>query len=117
MTTDDFEQDVLFVVTQFAFIRRAVKLDKADHAVKMRLYIDNECFVQIYTNIGKGLLSFTLIMNRIRIYGRDCEGGAWHRHPYDAPKTHDFSAEGQRVVTLAQFLAEVQQILQAEDIL
>jgi hypothetical protein len=117
VTTDDFEYQVESVTAQFAFIRRIATLDKADHAIKLRLYVDDECFVQVYTNIGKGLLSFTLIINRIRMYGRDCEGGAWHRHPYDAPKTHDFSAEGQRVVTLAQFLAEVQQILQAEDIL
>lgn len=117
MTTDDFEREVQAVAAHLAFIRRVVTLDKADHAVKMRLHIDHECFVQVYTNIGKGLISFTLIMNRIRIYGRDCEGGSWHRHPYHAPKTHDISVEGRQVVSLAQFLAEVYQILQTEGIL
>jgi len=86
VTTDDFEQEVQSVAAQFAFIRRIATLDKADHAIKIRLYVDDECFVQVYTNIGKGLLSFTLIINRIRMYGRDCEGGAWHRPPIMHPK-------------------------------
>ena len=75
MTTDEFKQEVQSVAAQFTFIHSVVMLDKADHAIKMRLHIDHECFVQIYTNIGKRLISFTLIINRIRMYGRDCEGG------------------------------------------
>jgi hypothetical protein len=51
------------------------------------------------------------------MYGRDCDGGTWHRHPRSAPNTHDFSAEGSRVVTLHYFLAEVQQILQDKGLL
>jgi len=38
-------------------------------------------------------------------------------HPYSAPESHDFSAEGARPVSLVEFLDEVQQILTAEGIL
>ena len=59
----------------------------------------------------------TLVFHRVRIYGRDCEGGQWHRHPHGAPDDHDSSPEGTEAVSLWQFLAEAQQILQSEGIL
>jgi hypothetical protein len=117
VTVVDFEHDVRQVVTQWAFIQRVVTVDKADYAIKLRLYIDGECFIQVYANVQKGLISFALVLNRARIYGRDCDGGVWHRHPHHAPGTHDFSPEGRQVVSLPQFLAEAQQILQHEGIL
>jgi hypothetical protein len=92
-------------------------VDKTDYAVKMRLHIDSDCFIQVYANVQKEVLSFALVVNRSRIFGRDNEGGAWHRHPYNAPATHDFSPEGTRAVSLSQFLVEVQQLLQDDEIL
>jgi hypothetical protein len=87
-------------------------VDKTDHAIKMRLHVMADCFVQVYANVQKQLLSYTLVLNRARIYGRDCEGGQWHRHPLSAPETHDFGLEGSQRVSLAQFLGEAQRILQ-----
>jgi hypothetical protein len=105
------------VAAQWAFVQWVITVDRTDYAVKLRLHVDEDCFVQVYRNVQNGLISFTMLMNRTRIYGRDCDGGAWHRHPRHAPESHDFSAEGSRVVTLHHFLAEVQQILQDEGIL
>lgn len=117
MTTDDLERDVRATAVGCAFIRWVSTEDKTDHALKMRLYIVADCFIQVYANIQKRLLSYTLVFNRARFYGRDCESGQWHRHLHDAPNDHDFSPEGMRVVSLSQFLAETQQILQSEGIL
>lgn len=117
VTGADFERDVRQVAAQWAFIQSIVTVDRSDYAVKLRLHVDTECFIQIYANVQKELFSFTLVLNRERIYGSDCEGGIWHRHPYHTPDNHDFSAEGSQAVTLAHFLAEVQQILQDEEIL
>lgn len=117
MTAAEFERDVQQVADQWAYVQWVVTVDKTDYAVKLRLHVDAECFIQVYANVQKGLISFTLVLNRMRIYGRDCEGGVWHRHPHTDPGTHDFSPEGSRAVTLAHFLAEAQQILQTEGIL
>lgn len=117
MTPDDFERDVRAIVAAWAYIRWIYLLDKTKRAVKMRLHIDNECFVQVYANLQKSLISYTLVLNRTRIYGRDYDGGKWHRHPYDAPESHDFSDEGSRETSLSEFLAEAQLILQASGIL
>ncbi len=117
MTPDAFEQHVRGEATGFAFIRGMVILDKTANTVKLRLHITAECFVQVYTNVRKGLLSYTLVLHQTRLYGRDNDGTGWHRHPYSAPESHDFSEEGARPVSLAEFLDEVQQILTAEGIL
>lgn len=117
MTTDEFEGEARRSTAEWAFVQLVETVDKTDHAIKLRLHIESECFVQVYANVQKELYSYNLVLNRSRIYGRDCEGGIWHRHPYDDPERHDRSPDGRKVVTLAQFLAEVQEILQAEGLL
>lgn len=117
MTTDDLERKARQVAAEWAFIRRVLTLDKTAHALKMRLYVFDDRFIQVYANIEKRLLSYTLVFDRTHIYGRDSESGRWHRHPYNNPETHDFGIEGSQPVDLAQFLGEVQQILEDEALL
>lgn len=117
MTPEAFERRVRDESRQFAFVREVVTLDRTTNTVKLRLFITSDCFVQIYTNLHKDLLSYTLVLRRTRIYGRDNDGKGWHRHPHSTPESHDFSDEGARPVTLTEFLEEVQQILTAEGIL
>ena len=111
MTVDDVERQALLATADWAFIQYAETVDKTAHTVKLRLNIAAECFVQVYANTQKQLSSYTLIFNRMRIFGRDCDGGVWHRHPAETPDQHDFSPEGQRAVTLEEFLRETQQVL------
>ena len=104
MTADTVERDAQRTAAGWAFIQRVETVDKTDFAVKLRLYVDTDCFVQVYANTQKQLTSYVLVFNRSRIFGRDCEGGLWHRHPAGAPDQHDFSPEGQRAVSLDEFL-------------
>jgi hypothetical protein len=117
VTTDDFERSVRATAAEWVFIRWVTTTDKTAHAIKMRLHLTEGCFVQIYANIEKDLLSYALVLERERIYGRDSEGGRWHRHPYGAAETHDLSSAGARAIDLPEFLAEVQQILEDAAIL
>ena len=117
MTAEEFERLVRNTVSDWAFITHVITVDRTDYAVKMRLIVDPECFVQVYANLSKDIFSFTLILNRMRIYGRDSIGGRWHRHPEDAPGTHDVSAEGRQSVTIGRFLGEAQDILQRNGVL
>ncbi len=117
MNADEFEQDVLRVAGEWAYLRSAETVDKTDYAIKLRLTVDTECFVQVYANVEKSILSFALVLNRARIYGRDNEGGEWHRHPYGDPEGHDDSPEGRKAVALATFLEEAQAILEVEGLL
>ncbi len=117
MTPDAFGQSVREEASHFAFIRSVDTLGKSANTIKLRLHVTAECFVQVYANLRKGLLSYTLVLHQTRIYGRDNDGAGWHRHPHSTPESHDFSDEGARPVSLAEFLEEVQQILTAEGIL
>jgi hypothetical protein len=116
-TVESFEHAVYSVAARFAYIQRVVTLDKTANAIKLRLYVTAGCFVQIYANVRKKITSYALVLGETRIYGRNCDGGTWHRHPYEDPESHDFSPEGSREVSLNEFLIEVQQILEREGIL
>lgn len=117
MTADEVERHVQRTALQWAFILDVETVDKADHTVKMRLHVDRDCFVQVYANTQKQITSFVLVFNRSRIFGRDSEAGLWHQHPPEAPDQHDFSPEGQRPVSLDEFLREAQKVLQEKGIL
>lgn len=117
MTADLVERDVQRTAAKWAFIQGVETVDKTDFAVKLRLHVDTDCFVQVYGNTQKQITSYALVFNRARILGRDCEGGFWHRHSLEAPDKHDFSPEGQRAVSLDEFLTEVQKILQDKGLL
>jgi hypothetical protein len=116
-TINLFEAQIYDVASRFSFVQRVVTLDKTANTIKLRLHATTDCFVQIYTNVQKTLVNYVLILDRSRIYGRNCDGGAWHRHPYENPAAHDFGSEGAKAVSLEEFLIEVQQILQREGIL
>ena len=77
----------------------------------MRFEITDHSFVQLYCNTRKSLFSYALVMTGARVFGRDCDGGQWHRHPVESPDMHDATAEGKRAVTFEEFLQEVQQVL------
>ncbi|MBC7227855.1 MAG: hypothetical protein H5T61_11585 [Thermoflexales bacterium] len=114
---DAFEQQIHNVASHFSFIQQFSTLDKTAHTIKLRLYITTDCFVQIYANVRKNIVSYALVLSQNRIYGRNCYDGVWHRHPYEAPETHDFGPDGCRQISLEEFLIEVQQILEQEELL
>jgi len=65
VTTDAVEGDVRGSAAQWAFIQRVETIDKTDFTIKQRLYVDAECFVQVYVNTSKQLTSYTLVLNLI----------------------------------------------------
>ena len=79
--------------------------------VKLRLYVSPDLFIQVYRNDRYGTSNFALIHRGRRLYARDELAGEWHRHPAPDPSQHDTSADGQRQVTLEEFLNEVESIL------
>lgn len=117
MNTSAVERDVRHTAAQWAFVRYVETVDKTGDAIKLRLHIDTDCFVQVYVNTRKQIIGYAVVFNRVRILGRDCDGGSWHRHPPARPDQHDFSPEGQRAVSLDEFLKETQQLLQDKGLL
>lgn len=93
------------------FVREIAELDLTDDALRVRLDVGEGLVVQVFLSETTGRCSFALVQGNQRIYGRDRENGAWHRHPYQEPSSHELTPEGVSPYPLRQFLAEVQEIL------
>jgi hypothetical protein len=85
--------------------------------VKYALMLARDFYVQIYVNVRNDTMGMALIYHGQRLYGRDSIKGRWHRHPFEAPDEHDTSPEGAQAVTLEEFLREVQEIIEREELL
>jgi hypothetical protein len=104
---DDVEKQTYEVASKFTFIGKAETLLKTPNTIKIKLSITATCFIQIYQNIQKDIKNYVLVSGNQRLFGRDCDGGAWHSHPVENPDSHDFSENGAREVSLEDFLYEV----------
>ncbi|MDA8215084.1 MAG: hypothetical protein M0Z64_07390 [Nitrospiraceae bacterium] len=103
---DDVEKQIYEVAFKFTFIEKAETLLKTPNTIKIKLSVTPTCFIQIYQNIQKGIKSYVLVSGNQRLFGRDCDGGAWHCHPVENPDSHDFSEDGSREVSFEDFLYE-----------
>lgn len=92
-------------------------LARTDNALRFRLIIDETMFIQVYANSRKDKLNFALISLRQRIFGRDSEGGTWHKHPFSSPDSHEFEGDAEKPVTLTAFVMEVEVLLLKEFLL
>ncbi len=116
-TVDEWEQEIAAAAKVFSFVQDVFVADKSPVALKVRLVLGLELFVQVYINVVTGTQNFVLVLGRQRLYARDCVGGTWHRHSYGDPDDHDDSTEGARAVTLVEFLGEVQELVEEVSLL
>ncbi len=99
------------------YISRLRILAKTENAVKARIEISENIYVQFYFNQESGTANYVLVGWENRLYGRDCVGGDWHRHPFENPQAHDTTADGANEVTPEVFLDEVFEILLKEKLM
>lgn len=108
---DNVEKQIYEIVSKFTFIEKAETLLKTPNTLKIKLFITQTCFIQIYQNIQKDIKNYVVVSGNQRLFGRDCDAGTWHSHPVENPDTHDFSEDGAREVFLEDFLHEVSEKL------
>jgi len=114
MKLEEIIAEIEEVGQRFPFILEIIRFDETKYSAKYLLMLAEDFFVQVYQNVRSGTTGLALIYRGQRFYGRDREGGQWHRHPFENPTEHDFSPEGSREVSLEEFLEEVQEILERE---
>ena len=117
MNTEQHQDEIEQIASEFPFVSEVFSLHRGPNTLKVRLKITSECFVQVYQNLRKGIVNYVLVAGSGRVYGKDCDGGRWHRHPANDPDSHDFSREGSKEVDLREFLEEVYDVLKGEGIL
>lgn len=114
---DELLHEAQTIAESYAFIRAMADLDRTDNAIRLRLIIDETMFIQVYANSRKDKLNFALISLGQRIFGRDSEGGAWHKHPFESPESHEFEGDAGKPITLTEFVMEVEGLLLKESLL
>jgi len=98
------------------FIQRISNLEQTDDMLKARLDIRAGLFVQVFFSESSGRFQMALVREGRRLYGRDNEGGGWHIHPYGSPEQHTPASEETSPRPLLKFLAEVERLLLANDL-
>jgi hypothetical protein len=68
-------------------------------------------FIQIYVNIKRPKESYALIINDVRIFGKDYLFGRWHIHPFGSPDIHDVSEASKYNIDIEDFADEAISIL------
>lgn len=92
-------------------IRELKVIEKTKSILKARLYFSDDIFVQVYVNIRRPKKSYAVIVNDIRIFGKDYVFGLWHLHPFESPQKHDDSEGARNPVTIEEFVEEAAFIL------
>jgi len=99
------------------YMSRLRILAKTENAVKARIEISENIYVQFYFHQISGTTNYVLVGWENRLYGRDCVGGDWHKHPFDNPEAHDRTGDGANHITPEEFLDEAFRILLNEKLI
>ncbi|MEK6888035.1 MAG: hypothetical protein AABX14_03765 [Candidatus Aenigmatarchaeota archaeon] len=74
-----------------------------DVVTKIRIFLVDKSFIEVYYNFETGKTSFAWIRNNKRVYGAD-NLEYWHFHPIEKPEEHIKSNE----ISFTQFLLNVE---------
>ncbi len=99
------------------YMSRLRILAKTENAVKARIEISENIYVQFYFHQVSGTTNYVLVGWENRLYGRDCIGGDWHKHLFDNLEAHDRTGDGANYVTPEEFLDEAFGILLKEKLI
>jgi len=117
LSIPDLTAEAHDALDRFWFIRDVVIADQTQATVTIHLSIDADLYIQVFLSENSQRMSFALVSQGGRLYGRDSEHGIWHRHPFGQPEHHEPTPEGMSTRPLTQFLAEVEKILVENDLL
>lgn len=117
LTLGDLTIEAHDALDRFWFVHDIAVIEQTQATITIHLTIDAELFVQAFFSENSQRLSFALVSQRGRLYGRDREHGTWHRHPFGRPEQHEITPEGMSDRPLTQFLSEVERILVEHDLL
>ena len=115
MTIKDFIKEVETVAKLYSL--RAEILARTKNAVKVKVPITENIYIQFYYNQETGTKNYVLIGWNRRLFGRDCISSVWHKHPFENPEDHDFSEDGKREISISDFFEEVFKLLKENNLI
>ena len=117
MSIDDLLSEFYQAEHRFWFVQEAFVVERTDTTITLYFQITTHLFVQAFLSERNQRLSLALIGPSGRLYGRDRKQERWHLHPFSSPQSHEATPEGMSSQPLIQFLAEVEEILLANNLL
>jgi hypothetical protein len=117
LTIRDLILETEDTLDRFWFVHDIHIVEQTEATVTVHLTIGPDLFVQAFLSESSERVSFALVGQAGRLYGRDREHGTWHRHPFGLPERHELTPEGMSERPLIQFMAEVEEILVEHDLL
>jgi len=115
MTIKDFIKEVETVAKLYSL--RAEILARTKNAVKVKVPITENIYIQLYYNRETGTKNYVLIGWNRRLFGRDCVGSVWHKHPFENPEDHDFSEDGKREISISDFFEKAFKLLNENNLI
>jgi len=115
MTIKNFIKKVETVAKLYSL--RAEILARTKNAVKVKVPITENIYIQLYYNQETGTKNYVLIGWNRRLFGRDCISSVWHKHPFENPEDHDFSEDGKREISISDFFEEVFKLLKENNLI
>jgi len=110
-TVEELLDEAREAYSRFWFVQSFIEVERTASTITLHLVIGPELYVQAYLSELSGRLSLALVDPSGRLYGRNRERGAWHRHPFDNPDSHEPTPEELSPRPLLQFMAEVEEIV------
>ncbi|MFZ4657514.1 MAG: hypothetical protein ACOYNY_10910 [Caldilineaceae bacterium] len=101
----------------FWFVRSLVITERTDRTITIHLQINDDLFIQTFLSLRSNRLSLALVSGAGRLYGCDYERGGWHYHPFGETDVHAPMPMGMSPRPLLQFVAMVEELLLAHDLL
>ena len=115
MGIDDLLSEFYQAGHRFWFVQEAFIVERTDITITLHFQITRYLFVQAFLSERNQRLSLALVGPSGRLYGRDRKRERWHLHPFSFPQSHVETPEGMSSQPLIQFLAEVEEILLANN--
>ena len=109
-TVEELLNEAREAYSHFWFVQSLIEVERTGSTITVHFIIGPELYVQAYLSELSGRLSLALVDPSGRLYGRDRERGAWHKHPFDNPDWHEPTPEGMSSRPLLQFMVEVEEI-------
>ena len=104
ISLEEFEHKVIATCSNSAVVQSAAVFELKPSWIRLRIFLINETFVDVFYSEGTGKTSYAQIKNGKRIFGADNAGG-WHWHPYDDPDQHLASVNE---IRFEEFLQQVE---------
>jgi hypothetical protein len=105
ISAERFDGNVRQVCASSKNVARLVSTSETRRVARLRAYLVDFSFVDIYYNQKTGTTTFAHIQRNRRIFGADNKNGIWHWHPREDPTQHTSS---DHEITFEEFFREIE---------